>query len=200
MEKKKTGRPKSITTDKLVEIMLDVASRFPGKITYSLLQRETGISRRVWQYDKECVKTLEKINAEHLNLSIVSEVDLVQRNLGRALKEAGSDEAKVNVIVNQFTETMNSILKVALEGQKHQKKVFELENEINDLKEQLEISRENEEYYKKLLAKMAADGKYTDTRKMVGLKKDYLLIEENLHLAGSIGAELDEVINSLLEE
>lgn len=174
--KNKGGRPKKYSTEKLLKILNNyIIEKSPPKITISALVEYSGLPIQAWRFNEEITNEIKKsnnrlekisfnISADDINklLSISSAEDFINTNY--------KNKAKLIKIFQDLIELYQFSANEAL-------KVKDVNKENQILKSQIKTLRQDVDYYKEEMKKMAVQSTNTLERKEKKLKENVLDIK-----------------------
>ncbi|PGQ79680.1 hypothetical protein [Priestia megaterium] len=178
--KKDRGRPTKHNDLELKTLALEVKKKLRGvEITYSLLERETGIGRNTWSRRlAESIQELNKPVYRPLGLTDSDEVyfpnirelfELYGHNREKIISELEEYEQDYYKLFEDFKKLKEESVKAAA----FEQKIIELEAEIESLKEE-------KSSYKKLYENAVISGNYHHLREGVGVSGKVLNFEKDI--------------------
>lgn len=177
--KKKRGRKSEYTNDQLRALALKVKEKAEGmKITYQILERETGIGRNTWarripeyidKLNNLLLRDPEMIEGENVYLPSISEI----------LEKFGVKNNKLIMEMFEFERTLQITFKKLQELKKELKCQKEMQAEIKILTESNKRLTNQRDYYKDTYQSLVLSSIYPHLREEYGIIENLLDFKVN---------------------
>lgn len=194
--KKTRGKPKQNTDEQLKQIALDVKYQLGGaKLTFSVLEQKTGISRNTFQ---------RRINGyiTELNTPIVRELEISDKdavyfpNFEKIYEAFRHDPKRMLSEMRSLEITFYEVFEKLTEVNKQIKKVEKYKAQIETLQADLKKYKDQAEFYKNLYETTIVNSLYADKRKEMGLEKSIINFKEHVSKHSSL-RNMDDVFREV---
>ncbi|WP_434659375.1 hypothetical protein [Paenibacillus polymyxa] len=177
---KSRGKPKQYTDEQLKQIALDVKYQLGGaKLTFSVLEQKTGISRNTFQ---------RRINSyiTELNTPIVRELEISDKdavyfpNFEKIYEAFRDDPQRMLSEMRSLEITFYEVFEKLTEVNKRIDKVETYKAQIETLQADLKKYKDQAHFYKNLYETTVVNSLYADKRKEMGLEKSIINFKEHV--------------------
>lgn len=177
---KSRGKPKQYTDEQLKKIALDVKYQLGGaKLTFSVLEQKTGISRNTFQ---------RRINSyiTELNTPIVRELEISDKdavyfpNFEKIYEAFRDDPQRMLSEMRSLEITFYEVFEKLTEVNKRINKVETYKAQIETLQADLKKYKDQAHFYKNLYETTVVNSLYADKRKEMGLEKSIINFKEHV--------------------
>lgn len=172
-KKKQRGRPRDVDDRKLKEIALKIKAKFKGqKLTFLLLEKETGIGRQTWS--RRIADYIEEINKPIIRPSSAISDDIYFPNIEEIFTKNNNNKSKIINELHEFELMFRnmhkelSILRVGKKELEHILKAFEKQ------RDELIQVRNKAMHYEFLYKKVMASSAYSHLRENLGFKNNLI--------------------------
>ncbi|OMF77879.1 hypothetical protein [Paenibacillus peoriae] len=183
---KSRGKPKQYTDEQLKQIALDVKYQLGGaKLTFSVLEKQTGISRNTFQ---------RRINSyiTELNTPIVRELEISDKdavyfpNFEKIYEAFRLDPKRMLSEMRSLEITFYEVFEKLTEANKRIEKVETYKAQIETLQADLKKYKDQAHFYKNLYETTVVNSLYADKRKEMGLEKSIINFKEHVSKHSSL--------------
>lgn len=174
--KNKGGRPKKYKTEDLRELLYNYVQREnPAKISVTELVKHTGVPVQAWRFNQEIKNEIDLLNKKLDSLNAVAPVEGVQGLLTipsaeEIVTKHYGNKTKLIDVLNTFLEVYQYSLEQSLKVNALEKENVTLNQEISSLKQDIE-------FYKEQMKKMAIQSTSLTERKENNLKDNVIDIK-----------------------
>ncbi|QOH63471.1 hypothetical protein DI243_19610 [Paenibacillus polymyxa] len=178
--KKARGKPKQYGDEQLKQIALDVKYQLGGaKLTFSVLEQKTGISRNTFQ---------RRINSyiTELNTPIVRELEISDKdavyfpNFEKIYEAFRNDPQRMLSEMRILEITFYEVFEKLAKANKQMEKLNTYKTQIDTLQSDLKKYKDQAHFYKNLYETTVVNSLYADKRKEMGLKNSLIDFKEHV--------------------
>lgn len=178
--KKDPGRPAKHTDLELKTLALEVKKKLRGvELTYSLLERETGIGRNTWS--RRLAESIQELNKPvYRPIGLTDSDEVYFPNIREMFELYGHDREKIISELEEYEqdyyklfEDFKKLKEESVKASNFEQKIIKLELEIKSL-------REKKSSYKKLYENAVISGNYHHLREGVGVSGKVLDFEKDI--------------------
>ncbi|CQR46438.1 hypothetical protein BN1058_00698 [Paraliobacillus sp. PM-2] len=171
--KRKSGRPREVSDEKLKEMALSIKHKYRGKkLSYKFLESETGIGRHTWK--RRIGYYIDELNKPVILPSNETLEDVYLPNIEELFERHKNNKEK---IVNELYHFEQMFRKLLQELSTLKKKVASLE-ELPDLverqKEELKLVSKSAEHYESSYKNLVITSGFSHLREEKGIKDNLL--------------------------
>jgi len=176
------GRPQSITDDELRKVLLEYASKSPGKISYLGLEKETGIKRHIWA--RRMKDEIRAINNKTLNIDASKFIQIPLPNVIDMIEKYFGNKDKLIEAFLVYNDYIQALWEKALKYEKGKETEIELRQKIKELESEVKFLKGNRKYYKEQYEKICVESTYASKQKEKNIK-DVLKIDDGKKITSS---------------
>lgn len=182
---KKRGPKEKLSDQEMKELALKIKNKIKHQqLTYSLLERETGIGRNTWM--RRIKDFIDELNTPITHNKGISEGDEVYfPNIEYLFELYGGNKQKIINELHQFELMFQDMWKERNSLRKQIKKLEEFRGKVDEYKNEISKLRQQVAHYKNMYEKLAVSSVEPHLREEYGLKNN--VIEFNSKHPISIG-------------
>lgn len=178
---KKRGPKEKLSDQEMKELALKIKNKFKHQqLTYSLLERETGIGRNTWMRRiKEYIDDLNKPITRSIGLSEGDEVYFP--NIENLFEVYAGNKQKIINELHQFELLFQDLYKERHSLREKLKKLEDFSEKIEEYKNEISRLRQQVTHYKTMYKKMVVSSVEPHLREEYGLKNNVIEFNSNHH-------------------
>jgi len=181
ISEKKRGPKEKLSDQQMKELALKIKNKFKHQqLTYSLLERETGIGRNTWMRRvKEYINELNTPVSRSFGISAGDEVYFP--NIENLFEFYGQNKQKIINELHQFELLFQDMYKERNILREKLKKLEEFSSKIEEYKNEMSRLNQQVTHYKTMYEKMAVSSVEPHLRQEYGLKDNVIEFSSNHH-------------------
>lgn len=193
---KTRGKPKQYTDEQLKQIALDIKYQLGGvKVTYSLLEKKTGISRNTFQ--RNISDFITEINTPIIRELEISDKDSVYfPNFEKIYEAFGHDPKRLISEIRSLEATFYEVFDKLIKTNKQLEELNSYKDQLDNLQSDLKKYKEQANFYKNLYESTVVSSLYADKRKELGLETVLIDFKDHVSKNSSL-RKLEEMFRDI---
>ncbi|UKS62300.1 hypothetical protein [Bacillus toyonensis] len=173
-KQRNSGRPRIFTDQELKELALEVKNRLGHvHLTYSLLEKETGIGRNTWKRRLE--KTIAELNKPIYRTIGVNEDDEVYfPNIEQIFEIYKGNTPKIINALHEFETMFIKLYEELHNFKKDEQKVIHIKQIVVEKDSQIKKLKVQVEHYKNLYDQLTISSSFPHLKEITGIKDNLL--------------------------
>ena len=168
------------------------------EITIPKLVKFTGIPRHIWRYSEPAKELTNRLNERNITVDSSHSDLFTLPNVSELVNANYGNKNKLIKALSKYTEYINVLYNDAQAYQLEKEKNETLLTEIDDLKLQLKKAKDDTNFYKDEMKRMALDSTSLKKRKEQNIKENVIQItNRNKDIAGATASNMNDVMSSL---
>lgn len=178
--KKDPGRPTKHTDLELKTLALEVKKKLRGvELTYSLLERETGIGRNTWS--RRLAEIIQELNKPvYRPIGLTDSDEVYFPNIRELFELYGHNREKIISELEEYEQDYYKLFEDFKKLKEESVKAKAFEQKIIKLEAEIESLREKKSSYKKLYENAVISGNYHHLRERVGVSQKVLDFKKDI--------------------
>ncbi|WP_454015785.1 hypothetical protein [Bacillus sp. Marseille-Q7846] len=185
-KQRNSGRPRIFTDQELKELALEVKNRLGHvHLTYSLLEKETGIGRNTWKRRLE--KTIAELNKPIYRTIGVNEDDEVYfPNIEQIFEIYKDNTPKIINALHEFETMFIKLYEELHNFKKNEQKIIHIKHIATEKDEQIKKLKLQVEHYKNLYDRLTISSSFPHLQEEIGIKDNLLDFNANIDKNSSL--------------
>lgn len=178
--KRDPGRPAKHTDLELKTLALEVKKKLRGvELTYSLLERETGIGRNTWS--RRLAESIQELNKPvYRPIGLTDSDEVYFPNIREMFELYGHDREKIISELEEYEQDYYKLFEDFKKLKEESIKVSNFEQKIIKLELEIKSLREEKSSYKKLYENAVISSHYYHLREGVGVSQKVLDFKKDI--------------------
>lgn len=176
---KKRGPKEKLSDHEMKELALKIKNKIKHQqLTYSLLERETGIGRNTWM--RRIKNFIDELNTPIArNLGLSEGDDVYFPNIEYLFELYDGNKQKIINELHQFEILFQDLWKEHKSLREQNKKLKEFENKIEEYKNEMSMMRQQLLHYKTMYEKLTVSSAIPHLREEYGLNNNVIKFNKN---------------------